>query len=107
MIQRALDAGTPARWVAGDEVYGENPHVRTALEHRRTGYVLAVSSTHPVITHAGEFQAKSMTARIPKRARQRLSSGAGAKGERYYNWAQVDIPSLTGRLDQLPVSLPG
>ncbi|ALO12402.1 Transposase [Streptomyces venezuelae] len=57
MVERALDAGTPARWVAGDEVYGDTPHLRTALEHRRTGYVLAVSSTHPVITHAGKFQA--------------------------------------------------
>ncbi len=59
MVERALDAGTPARWVAGDEVYGDNPHLRTALEHRRTGYVLAVSSTHPVITHAGKFQART------------------------------------------------
>jgi SRSO17 transposase len=98
MIQRALDAGTPARWVAGDEVYGDNPHLRTALEHRQTGYVLAVSSTHPVLTHAGKFPAKSLAAWIPKRAWQQLSAGAGAKGERYYDWAQVDIDNPTGRL---------
>ncbi|MEU2340167.1 IS701 family transposase [Streptomyces sp. NPDC013172] len=97
MVERALDAGTPARWVAGDEVYGDNPHLRTALEHHRTGYVLAVSSTHPIITHAGKFQAKTLTARIPKRAWQRLSAGAGAKGERYYDWAQVDIHDPDGR----------
>lgn len=29
MVQRALDAGTPARWAAGDEVYGDSPHLRT------------------------------------------------------------------------------
>lgn len=29
MIGRALDAGVPASWVAGDEVYGGNPHLRT------------------------------------------------------------------------------
>ncbi|MFE9649306.1 IS701 family transposase [Streptomyces sp. NPDC006365] len=100
MVERALDAGTPARWVAGDEVYGDNPHLRTTLEHRRTGYVLAVSSTHPVMTHAGKIQAKTLAARIPKRARQRQSAGAGAKGERYYDWAQIDIHGLTGRLGQ-------
>ncbi|MET9888105.1 IS701 family transposase [Streptomyces sp. NPDC006430] len=100
MVERALDAGTPARWVAGDEVYGDNPHLRSALEHRRTGYVLAVSSTHPVITRAGKFQAKTLAARIPKRAWQRMSGGAGAKGERYYDWAQIDIHGPTGRLGQ-------
>ncbi|MFI8221203.1 IS701 family transposase [Streptomyces sp. NPDC085932] len=96
MVERALDAGAPARWVAGDEVYGDNPHMRTALEHRRTGYVLAVSSTHSVITPAGKFQAKTLAARIPKRAWQRLSAGAGAKGERYYDWAQIDIHDAAG-----------
>ncbi|MEV8629092.1 IS701 family transposase [Streptomyces sp. NPDC051079] len=100
MVERALDAGAPARWVAGDEVYGDNPHLRTALEHRRTGYVLAVSSTHPVITPAGKFQAKTLAARIPKRAWQRLSTGAGAKGERYYDWAQIDIHGPIGRLGE-------
>ncbi|MBM9624068.1 IS701 family transposase [Streptomyces zhihengii] len=100
MVERALDAGTPARWVAGDEVYGDNPHLRTALEQCRTGYVLAVSSTHPVVTHAGRFQARTLAARIPSRAWQRLSAGAGAKGERYYDWAQVDVHGPTGRLGQ-------
>ncbi|MET8982273.1 IS701 family transposase [Streptomyces sp. NPDC004539] len=99
MVERALDAGTPARWVAGDEVYGDNPHLRTVLEQRRTGYVLAISSTHPVVTHAGKFQAKTLAARIPKRAWQRLSAGAGAKGERYYDWAQIDIQGPSGQPD--------
>lgn len=31
------------------------------------------------------------------RAWQRLSAGAGAKGERYYDWAQVDIQHPAGR----------
>ena len=42
MICRALDAGTPARWVAGDEVYGADPALRGELELRRVGYVLAI-----------------------------------------------------------------
>ncbi|MER7694473.1 IS701 family transposase [Streptomyces sp. NPDC097610] len=97
MIQRALDAGTPTRWVAGDEVYGDNPHLRSALEARPIGYVLAVSSTHQVTTPAGNFQARALVPRIPRRAWQRLSAGAGAKGERYYDWAQLDITRPEGR----------
>jgi SRSO17 transposase len=41
MLTRALDAGVLARWVAGDEVYGADPALRTELELRRVGYVLA------------------------------------------------------------------
>jgi SRSO17 transposase len=37
MICRALDAGVPAAWVAGDDVYGANPRVRAELEARRGG----------------------------------------------------------------------
>ncbi|MFK0284666.1 IS701 family transposase [Streptomyces sp. NPDC090499] len=98
MVERALDAGTPARRVTGDEVHGDTPHLRAALEQRRTGHVLAVSSTH-VVTQAGRFQARALAARVPKRAWQRLSAGAGAKGERYYDWAQVDIQGTSGQPD--------
>nr|WSZ18805.1 transposase [Streptomyces canus] len=60
VISRVLDAGTPARWVAGDEVYGDNPHLRAALESRRFGYVPAVSSTHQIVTQAGKFPVKAL-----------------------------------------------
>lgn len=43
MISRALDAGTPAAWVTGDEVYGADPGLRADLQARRIGYVLAVA----------------------------------------------------------------
>lgn len=62
--------------------------------------MLAVSSTHPVITHAGKFQAKTLAARIPKRAWQRLSAGAGAKGERYYDWGQAEVHGPAGEFGQ-------
>ncbi|MEU6895344.1 hypothetical protein ABZ934_26885 [Streptomyces sp. NPDC046557] len=51
-------------------------------------------------THAGKFQAKTLAARIPKRAWQRLSAGSGAKGRRYYDWAQVEVHGPAGRLGQ-------
>jgi SRSO17 transposase len=50
MITRALDAGTPAGWVTGDEVCGTDPGLRAGLEERQLGYVLAVARSHPVIT---------------------------------------------------------
>jgi SRSO17 transposase len=48
MLARALDAGVPAAWVTGDEVYGANPRLRAELEARGVGYVLAVARDHRV-----------------------------------------------------------
>ncbi|MFB8267417.1 IS701 family transposase [Streptomyces sp. NPDC055955] len=91
MIGRALDAGVPASWVAGDEVYGSNPHLRTVLEGREVGYVLAVACDHQITTPAGKFRADALVKKTPKRAWQKLSAGAGAKGPRFYDWALADI----------------
>ena len=97
MISRALDAGIPARWVTGDEVYGADPGLRAGLEDRRVSYVLAVAKSHPVTTAAGALRADALAARLPPRAWQRLSAGDGAKGHRWYDWAQVVIdPGLPG-----------
>jgi SRSO17 transposase len=97
MIARALDAGAPAAWVAGDEVYGADPGLRADLEHRQMGYVLAVARTHQVITAAGPCQAGTVAARLPRPAWQQYSAGEGAKGHHCYDWAWVSIdPSQPG-----------
>ncbi|MFJ4680621.1 IS701 family transposase [Kitasatospora sp. NPDC088783] len=97
MIAQALDSGVPASWVTGDEVYGGDPHLSAGLERRRIGYVLAVSRKRPIATGAGAFPAGVPAHGLPKRAWQRLSAGAGAKGHRFYDWAQVAMPSPPDR----------
>lgn len=98
MIGRALDAGTPAGWVAADEVYGQDPKLRAELARRGLGYVLAVAKSHPVVTPAGTFPAAGLARRLPARAWQRLSAGPGAKGPRWYDWALIEAadPAVTG-----------
>jgi SRSO17 transposase len=96
MITRALDAGVPARWVAGDEVYGADPGLRTQLEARQVGYVLAIGCDRRVLTAAGPMRADAVAATLPKRAWQRLSAGPGAKGQRYYDWALVTVAAQAG-----------
>ena len=91
MIARALDAGCPAAWVTGDEVYGADPGLRADLERRLAGYVLAVAASHQVTTGAGSCQVRTIAGRLPRRAWQRYSAGAGAKGHRYYDWAWAAI----------------
>src|SRR5215204_2845186 len=82
MLIRALYAGVPARWVAGDEVYGADPALRGELEARGVGYVLASCCDRRVPTPAGLLRADAVTAGVPTRAWQRLSAGPGAKGQR-------------------------
>ncbi|MCD9900880.1 IS701 family transposase [Streptomyces sp. MT29] len=90
MIERFLDAGHHAAWAAGDEVYGGNPKLRAALETRGMGYVLAVACSAEITTQAGKFKADALAGKLPRRAWQKLSAGAGAKGHRFYDWAVID-----------------
>jgi SRSO17 transposase len=87
MLTRALDAGVPAAWVTGDEVYGADPGLRAELEARGVGYVLAVACDHHVLVAGDRWRADVLLKRVPARAWQQVSAGQGAKGHRYYDWA--------------------
>lgn len=97
-----LDAGVGARWVAGDEVYGAA--LRRELELRRVGYVLAIGCDRRVPTTLGLVRADTLTAGLPKRAWQRLSAGAGAKGDRFHDWALITLDPPT---NTRPTPTPG
>jgi SRSO17 transposase len=100
MLARALDAGVPAGWVAGDEVYGGDRRLRVWLEERDVPHVLAVKRSEPLwaATDRGPAQvaAAELVAALPARAWRRLSAGEGAKGPRLYAWARVPIRPLGG-----------
>jgi SRSO17 transposase len=91
MVCRALDAGVPAAWVAGDEVYGADPGLRATLEARGVGYVLAVACDHPVRAGGASHRADALLRGLPARAWQQVSCGKGAKGHRLYDWAFVRL----------------
>src|SRR5215218_8332043 len=46
MVERAVAAGVPARWVTADAVYGSDYAFRKALEEAGLGYVVGVRSDH-------------------------------------------------------------
>jgi SRSO17 transposase len=91
MITAALDAGMPAGAVAGDEVYGADPELRQTLQQRGIGYVLGIGANRTVTTGAGAERVDVLTQSLPRRAWQRRSVGMGAKGQRWYSWALIDI----------------
>lgn len=91
MIQRALDAGVPARWVTADTVYGSDYTFRTTVEERGLGYVVGVRSDHYVWVGGYQVQVRTLLADLPKKGWQRHSCGEGAKGLRMYDWAYCRI----------------
>ena len=96
MLRRALDGGVPAAWVTADEVYGGDGAFRRALEEREQAYVLAVKRTQTVSTFPpsqpiGYWHAEELAAQQPATAWQQLSCGAGAQGERVYDWLYLEL----------------
>jgi SRSO17 transposase len=95
MIGRALDAGLPCAWVLGDEIYGSDRHLCMDLERRKQPFVLAIRSNEKLWSvleeRHGQHAATELTQALPKTAWQRLSAGAGSKGERLYDWARVRL----------------
>lgn len=92
MIERALDAGVPCGWIAGDEVYGGDRRLRVWLESREQAFVLAVARNEPLWWQGPQYvEAEEIAQTVPARAWRRLSAGAGAKGERLYDWALVPL----------------
>src|ERR687886_445276 len=85
MLDRALEAGVPFAWVAGDCVYGADHRIRRRLEARQRGYVLAVTAKQRL----GFVPVTRWLAKVPPKGWHRLSAGDGAKGPRLYDWAYL------------------
>ena len=98
MIGRALDAGVPCAWVLGDEIYGSDRRLRMDLEQRAQPFVLAIRSNEKLWSmlggQLGQHTAADLVKALSDDAWQRLSAGAGAKGERLYDWARVRLTRL-------------
>jgi SRSO17 transposase len=97
MLTRAVAAGVPAGWVAGDEVYGGNPALRAKIRGLKLGYVLMIACNQHVPTPAGPMPAEQCAKLAPKANWQRVSAGRGSKGERYYDWLWCDLVPETTR----------
>jgi SRSO17 transposase len=97
MLADAVRAGVPARFAAGDEVYGNDPAFRAGVVDLGLGYVLAVACSHR-ITVPGTIRRRvdQIAADLPRHAWQRYSAGTGSKGPRWYDWAWIDAQTEGG-----------
>jgi SRSO17 transposase len=97
MIERAIEAGVPFAWVAADSVYGVG-EIEMRLRRAEKGYVLGVNASHPFNSWVGKPEvtgtAEEIAHGLDESAWQRLSAGAGTKGERLYDWAYCELADL-------------
>lgn len=116
MLAHAWAAGVPMRWVTGDEIYGDTVALGTLVADAGKWYVFAVACSTPlwrtrpriepatapptgqprkyarVVSGEAHWQrADELVAETTNLEWQRFSVGAGAKGERLFDWARVRI----------------
>ena len=124
MLEHAWARGVPMRWVTGDEVYGDAPRLREAIQASGRGYVLAVSSHTPVWIERPPVEEPTRPPRGRPRTKIRLAPDApppttvatvvagwsathwerfsvaeGEKGPRIYDWGRERVVESR---DQLP-----
>ena len=102
MLARAHAAGVLDGWVTADEAFGQNRTFRGWLAAREVPFVLATRSDDTLTGSDGRrHQAKNLLAAAGDRAWERRSAGAGAHGERLYDWTVLAL-SATAKADDLP-----
>ena len=91
MLARAFATGSPAKWVTGDSVYGNDRRLRMWLEAQPQAYVLAVSGQAYVWLGSQQRQVKTILPSLPPAGWTRLSAGDGATGPRWYDWCWLPL----------------
>lgn len=92
MLQSVFQAGIAPAWFVADEVYSRDAGFWRWLEQTaRQPYVLTVSKQQPTPINFQTHYAADLLQQVKAEDWQRLSSGAGTKGERDYEWARVQL----------------
>ncbi|WP_340609078.1 IS701 family transposase [Xenorhabdus bharatensis] len=92
MLERALDAGIPCRWVTADAVYDRDPRLRSWLESRHQTFVLAIPKNQRLWWQQPRFvRADRIADSLTPENWKKLSAGSGTKGERWYDWARLSL----------------
>jgi SRSO17 transposase len=99
MLERAVAAHVPAKWVTADTVYGQAWSFRRAVEDQGLHYVLGVPASQAVWPKAGplawhQVRARQLIASLPAQAWRVRPAGDGAKGQRRSSWARIRVTGM-------------
>ncbi len=91
MIRSAHEANVPIAWVPVGSVNGDPGDIRTYLENTGKQYVMAVSGKTYVWMGMRQIRVSEIMESLPDNGWQRLSTGAGSKGEKYFDWLSIPL----------------
>jgi len=95
MLARAWQADVLTGWVTADEAYGQNPTFRAWLADHEVPFVLATRNDDVLISPDGHRRQAKVLATLAGYGEgggwERRSIGAGAHGERIYDWTAVTL----------------
>jgi SRSO17 transposase len=98
MLERARGAGVPFAWSTADEAYGQTRELREWMAAEDIHYVMATKCNDVVESCDGPRTVKDLVRDVAKHRWRRRSAGAGAHGQREYDWARIELPcDVAGR----------
>ena len=86
-LDRQVAAGSPARWVAFDEVYGRSEPLRNEAAEHGLAYVGIIPCDYQIRLPSGAAIRAEQA--VPDAVFERRSAGNGSKGPRYSDWAMT------------------
>src|ERR687890_1787031 len=92
MLERAVAADVPARWVLADSFYGRSHAFRVWLEERGRPYPVMVPKTNAVPLGGRKKKIEKLLERLPEGAFSEVRTAAqDASGRRPWEWACLDL----------------
>lgn len=91
MLERAFEAGVPAKWVAADSFYGRSHAFRAWLEERGRPYAVMVPKTNAVRTGGRRKKLERIAERLPEGAWTEVLPAGDAGERRPWEWAWLEL----------------
>jgi SRSO17 transposase len=91
MLERAFEAGVPARWVAADSFYGRSHEFRAWLEERGRAYAVMVPKTNMVPLGGRKKKIERLAERVPEDAFSEVLPAQDSGERRPWEWACLGL----------------
>jgi SRSO17 transposase len=91
MLERAFEAGVPARWVAADSFYGRSHEFRAWLEERGRAYAVMVPKTNMVPLGGRKKKIERLAERLPEDAFSEVPPAQDSGERRPWQWACLGL----------------